>query len=90
MVKSKKNELNRLLTGTPTSTPPESEDEDEDEVGGHYTAQAGFCENVLDISAVQQEDIIFNCSLSEQSKIKQETINTSSKDNLLVESTCQE
>ena len=30
MVKSKKKDLNRRLTGTPPSTPPESEDEDDD------------------------------------------------------------
>ena len=42
MVRSKKNELNRRLTGTPTSTPPESEDEDEDELGGHYVLKLNF------------------------------------------------
>ena len=48
MVRSKKNELNQRLAGTPTATLPEPENEDENELGVHNcTETVCFCENLI-------------------------------------------
>ena len=69
MVRSKRKELNQRLCGTPSSTPPESEDED----GGELLEQCGvediFCENMVNTSAVPEQQNIHTFSAKSDIKL---------------------
>ena len=76
MVRSKKNELNRLRTRTPTSTPPESEDEDENGFND-YSVEHTCSGNIFYSSSLEQE-----ISLSAKSAVKLENVNKGTQVNL--------
>ena len=75
MVRGTKIQLHRYFSRSPTPSPKKSLDEDGDELDEHQcSAEAVFCENILVLSAIQQEDIplttLFRLGLIYEGKIR--------------------